>query len=87
MSGHNPHGHLGQQINQSWNHLQVPSYIPRHPQLAHMSNERPIRTPLSWPAPHSAEAMYGYMVAAAAAASSNHKPVFIKIILNINFIE
>lgn len=76
MSGHNPHGYLGQQINQTWNHLQVPAFIPRQPQLAHMSNERPIRTPLSWPTPaHSAE-LYGYMSAAAAAAS-NHKSVSI----------
>lgn len=79
MSGHNPHGRLGQP---SWNHLQVPSFIPRQPQLAHMSNERPIlgAPPLGWPPVHSAESIYGYMAAAAAAsaavaASANHKGV------------
>lgn len=83
MSGHNPHGRHGQPVNSSqWNHLQVPSYIPRQPQLAHMSNERSIRSPLAWhhTANNSAEALYGYMAAAAAAAaaaasSSNHKTV------------
>lgn len=71
MSGQNPHGRLGQPLNAAWNHLQVPSFIPRQPQLAHMSNERPLMgTPLGWPPVHSAEALYGYMAAAAASAAS-----------------
>lgn len=78
MSGHNPHGRLGQPMNPAWNHLQVPSFIPRQPQLAHMSNERGLMgaPPLGWPM-HSAETLYGYMAAAAAAsaASANHKAV------------
>lgn len=78
MSGHNPHGRVGHAVNSSqWNHLQVPPFISRQPQHAHMSNERPIRSPLAWhhSASSSAEALYGYMAAAAAAASSNHKSV------------
>uniref|UniRef100_A0A182RP37 PHD-type domain-containing protein n=1 Tax=Anopheles funestus TaxID=62324 RepID=A0A182RP37_ANOFN len=52
MSGHNPpHGRLGQP-NTTWNPLQVPSYVPRQPQLAHMSSERSMaRSPLTWPTP------------------------------------
>uniref|UniRef100_A0A182SPD2 PHD-type domain-containing protein n=1 Tax=Anopheles maculatus TaxID=74869 RepID=A0A182SPD2_9DIPT len=52
MSGHNPpHGRLGQP-NSTWNPLQVPSYVPRQPQLAHMSSERSMaRSPLTWPTP------------------------------------
>lgn len=83
MSGHNPHSRVSQPINStSWNHLQVPSYIPRQPQLAHMSSERPIRSsPLIWPNTPSnpADAYLNFMAlqAAAAAANSNHKNVFI----------
>lgn len=63
MAGHNPHGRLGQP-NPPWNHLQVPSYIPRQPQLAHMSNERPmVRSPLTWHTPHTDAALYNYMAA------------------------
>lgn len=67
MSGHNPHGRLGQP-NPPWNHLQVPSYIPRQPQLAHMSNEpRPLNvrsSPLAWHTPaHTEAALYNYMTA------------------------
>ncbi|EDX07609.1 GD11336 [Drosophila simulans] len=42
-NNNHPHsGHLSQAAqNASWNPLQIPSYIPRQPQLAHMSNERP----------------------------------------------
>lgn len=67
MSGHNnPHGRLGQP-NSTWNnHLQVPSYIPRQPQIAHMSNERP--SPMSWHTPTPPEALYSFMAA-------NHKNV------------
>lgn len=69
MSGHNPHSHLSQP-NSSWNPLQIPSYIPRQPQLAHMSNERPlVRSPLTWhaPAPPTPpEAFYSFL-------SANHK--------------
>uniref|UniRef100_A0A182WMH4 PHD-type domain-containing protein n=1 Tax=Anopheles minimus TaxID=112268 RepID=A0A182WMH4_9DIPT len=52
MSGHNPpHGRLGQP-NTTWNPLQVPSYVPRQPQLAHMSSERSMaRSPLTWATP------------------------------------
>lgn len=81
MSGNNPHGRLGQPLNSSWNHLQVPSFIPRPPQMAHMPNaERGMMgaPPLGWPPMHSAEALYGYMAAAAAASaasSANHKTV------------
>lgn len=83
MSGHNPHGRLGQP-NPPWNnHLQVPSYIPRQPQVAHMSNERPmVRSPLTWHTPtHNEAALYNYMAAA------THKTVLnrlfsISIILN-----
>ncbi|XP_055689788.1 uncharacterized protein CG5098 isoform X2 [Lutzomyia longipalpis] len=62
MSG--PHGRLGQPPNTSWNHLQVPSYIPRQPQLAHLSNERP----MTWhtPTPPPTDALYSFMAA-------NHK--------------
>ncbi|XP_050089967.1 uncharacterized protein CG5098 [Anopheles aquasalis] len=54
MSGHNPpHGRLGQP-NTTWNPLQVPSYVPRQPQLAHMSSERSMaRSPLTWHTPPS----------------------------------
>lgn len=72
MSGHNPHGRLGQPLNPSWNHLQVPSFIGRQPQLAHMSNERPLMGPLGWPPVHSAETLYaGYMAVAAAASAAS----------------
>ncbi|XP_070134266.1 uncharacterized protein CG5098 isoform X2 [Drosophila bipectinata] len=51
-NNNHPHpGHLSQAAqNPSWNPLQIPSYIPRQPQLAHMSNERPgmVRSPLAW---------------------------------------
>lgn len=82
MSGHNPHGRLGQP-NPPWNHLQVPSYIPRQPQLAHMSNERPmVRSPLTWHTPTHPEAqaaLYNYM----ASHTAPHKNViFIKYFLN-----
>ncbi|XP_052873642.1 uncharacterized protein CG5098 [Anopheles cruzii] len=52
MSGHNPpHGRLGQPST-TWNPLQVPSYVPRQPQLAHMSSERSMaRSPLTWHTP------------------------------------
>uniref|UniRef100_A0A182QWC5 PHD-type domain-containing protein n=1 Tax=Anopheles farauti TaxID=69004 RepID=A0A182QWC5_9DIPT len=52
MSGHNPpHGRLGQP-NTTWNPLQVPSFVPRQPQLAHMSSERSMaRSPLTWATP------------------------------------
>lgn len=81
MSGHNPHGRLGQPA--AWNPLQVPSFLPRQPQLAHMSNERSMlgAPPLGWPPLHPAETLYGYMAAAAAASaasaasSANHKAV------------
>lgn len=66
MSGQNPHGRLGQP-NSTWNnHLQVPSYIPRQPQIAHMSNERP--SPMSWHTPTPPETLYSFMAA-------NHKNV------------
>lgn len=90
MSGHNPHSRVGHAVNSSqWNHLQVPPFISRQPQHAHMSNERPIRSPLAWhhSAPSSAEALYGYMAAAAAAASSNHKSVCLLLILFFDFIN
>ena len=76
MSGHNPHGRLGQP-NPSWNHLQVPSFIPRQPQLAHMSNERPmVRSSLTWHTPtHTGAALYNYMAAA------THKTVRIFIMI------
>ncbi|EDW01449.1 uncharacterized protein CG5098 [Drosophila grimshawi] len=75
MSNNNhPHGHLSQAAqNPSWNPLQIPSYIPRQPQLAHMSNERPlVRSPLAWhasaqpPPPPPPDAIYNFM-------SANHK--------------
>lgn len=68
MSGHNPpHGRLGQP-NSTWNPLQVPSYIPRQPQLAHMSSERSMaRSPLTWHTPPShQDPLYNFMAA-------NHK--------------
>ncbi|XP_055611463.1 uncharacterized protein CG5098 [Uranotaenia lowii] len=68
MSGHNPpHGRLGQP-NSTWNPLQVPSYIPRQPQLAHMSSERSLaRSPLTWHTPPThQEQLYNFMTA-------NHK--------------
>lgn len=81
MSGHNQHSRVSQPVNSSsWNPLQVPSYIPRQPQLAHMSSERPIHsTSMIWPnaTPNPAD-FYNYMaLTAAAAANSNHKNVFI----------
>ncbi|XP_055918154.1 uncharacterized protein CG5098 isoform X2 [Eupeodes corollae] len=67
MSGNNPHGHLSQPQNSSWNPLQIPSYIPRQPQLAHMSNERPmVRSPLAWHNPTPPESLYNFI-------SANHK--------------
>uniref|UniRef100_A0A182K820 PHD-type domain-containing protein n=1 Tax=Anopheles christyi TaxID=43041 RepID=A0A182K820_9DIPT len=64
MSGHNPpHGRLGQP-NTTWSPLQVPSYVPRQPQLAHMSSERSMaRSPLTWPAPPTThqDKMYSLM--------------------------
>ncbi|KAH8397049.1 hypothetical protein KR215_008060 [Drosophila sulfurigaster] len=76
MSNNNhPHAHLSQAAaqNPSWNPLQIPSYIPRQPQLAHMSNERPmVRSPLAWhasaqpPPPPPPDAIYNFM-------SANHK--------------
>lgn len=81
MSGHNPHSRVSQPVNSSsWNHLQVPSYMPRQPQLAHMSSERTLRSsPLIWPNTNPADAFYNYMAltAAAAVANSNPKNVFI----------
>uniref|UniRef100_A0A1Q3EWS3 Putative transcription factor tcf20 n=1 Tax=Culex tarsalis TaxID=7177 RepID=A0A1Q3EWS3_CULTA len=68
MSGHNPpHGRLGQP-NSTWNPLQVPSYIPRQPQLAHMSSERSMaRSPLTWHTPpNHQDQLYNFM-------SANHK--------------
>ncbi|XP_020803332.1 uncharacterized protein CG5098 isoform X1 [Drosophila serrata] len=79
-NNNHPHpGHLSQAAqNPSWNPLQIPSYIPRQPQLAHMSNERPgmVRSPLAWhvsgsvssqpPPPPPPEAIYNFM-------SANHK--------------
>ncbi|XP_034654805.1 uncharacterized protein CG5098 isoform X1 [Drosophila subobscura] len=73
-NNNHPHGHLSQAAqNPSWNPLQIPSYIPRQPQLAHMSNERPmVRSPLAWHASVSAQpppppdALYNFM-------SANHK--------------
>lgn len=67
MSGHNPpHGRLGQP-NSTWNPLQVP-YIPRQPQLAHMSSERSMaRSPVTWHTPPThQEQLYNFMTA-------NHK--------------
>ncbi|XP_037946420.1 uncharacterized protein CG5098 isoform X2 [Teleopsis dalmanni] len=69
MSNNNPHGHITQPPqNPSWNPLQIPSYIPRQPQLAHMSNERPmVRSPLTWHAPAPPpDSIYNFM-------SANHK--------------
>ncbi|XP_018784394.1 PREDICTED: uncharacterized protein CG5098 isoform X2 [Bactrocera latifrons] len=69
MSNNNPHGHISQPTqNPSWNHLQIPSYIPRQPQLAHMSNERPmVRSPSAWHAPAPPpDSLYNFM-------SANHK--------------
>ncbi|KAH8308857.1 hypothetical protein KR059_002533 [Drosophila kikkawai] len=78
-NNNHPHpGHLSQAAqNPSWNPLQIPSYIPRQPQLAHMSNERPgmVRSPLAWhgsvsaqqpPPPPPPDAIYNFM-------SANHK--------------
>ncbi|XP_065074430.1 uncharacterized protein CG5098 [Ochlerotatus camptorhynchus] len=67
MSGHNPpHGRLGQP-NSTWNPLQVP-YIPRQPQLAHMSSERSMaRSPVTWHTPPThQDQLYNFMTA-------NHK--------------
>lgn len=79
MAGNNPHGRLGQP---SWDHLQVPPFMQRPPQLAHLPNERGagvMGVPLGWPPMHSAETLYGYMAAAAAASAAsnanNHKTV------------
>ncbi|EDW48399.1 GM21842 [Drosophila sechellia] len=77
-NNNHPHpGHLSQAAqNGSWNPLQIPSYIPRQPQLAHMSNERPgmVRSPLAWHVsgsvsaqpPPPPDAIYNFM-------SANHK--------------
>lgn len=67
MSGHNPpHGRLGQP-NSTWNPLQVP-FIPRQPQLAHMSSERSMaRSPVTWHTPPThQDQLYNFMTA-------NHK--------------
>lgn len=64
MSGHNPHGRLGQP-NASYNHLQVP-FIPRQPQLAHVHDSILRSSPLNW---HQADAAFlNYM-------STQHKTV------------
>lgn len=69
MSGHNPHGRLGQP-NASLNHLQVPSFIPRQPQLAHVHmNDSILRSsPLNW---HKQQDLFNYM----AVAATQHKTV------------
>ncbi|GAB0089871.1 hypothetical protein DMENIID0001_044890 [Sergentomyia squamirostris] len=64
MSG--PHSRLGQPPNtSSWNHLQVPSYIPRQPQLAHLSTDP---RPMTWhtPTPPPTDNLFNYM-------ATNHK--------------
>lgn len=80
MSGQKQHSRITQPINSSsWNHLQVPSYIPRQPQIAHVSNERSMRSSSRiWSNTSScpADAFYNYMaLTAAAAANSSHKNV------------
>lgn len=74
MSGHNPHGRLGQP-NASFNHLQVP-FIPRQPQLAHVHmNDSILRSsPLNW---HQSDAAFlNYM-------STQHKTVRVHLVINI----
>lgn len=71
MSGHNPHGRLGQPNMESWNHLQVPSFIPRQPQLAHVHiNDSMLRSsPLNWHTQPDTS-LYNYAMAA-----TQHKTV------------
>lgn len=86
MSGHNPHSRLSQPVNSSsWNHLQVP--YARQPQLAHMSNDRTLRSsPLIWPNTNPVDAFYNYMaLTAAAVTNSNPKNVFIFSFFSFSF--
>ncbi|CAG9824719.1 unnamed protein product [Phaedon cochleariae] len=63
MSGGPPHHPHNRQVpatnlpNSAWNHLQVPNYFPRQPQLAHMSNEHSILHQPTWHTPTTTEAM------------------------------
>ncbi|CAG9865261.1 unnamed protein product [Phyllotreta striolata] len=57
MSGgppHHPHNRQvpGTNINTVWNHrLQIPNFFPRHPQVAHMSNEHSLLHQPTWHTP------------------------------------
>ncbi|XP_057666666.1 uncharacterized protein CG5098 isoform X1 [Diorhabda carinulata] len=57
MSGGPPHHPHNRQIptsnlaNTAWNHLQVPNYFPRQPQVAHMSNEHSLLHQPTWHTP------------------------------------
>lgn len=61
MSGggppHQPHNRHVPPANSAWNHLQVPSYFPRQPQLAHMQAEHPLLHQPSWHTPTTTDAM------------------------------
>uniref|UniRef100_A0A6P7G1I5 Uncharacterized protein CG5098 isoform X1 n=1 Tax=Diabrotica virgifera virgifera TaxID=50390 RepID=A0A6P7G1I5_DIAVI len=65
MSGGPPHHPHNRQVpgsnlgNTAWNHLQVPNFFPRQPQLAHMSNEHSMLHQPTWHTP-TTEALKNY---------------------------
>ncbi|XP_066246526.1 uncharacterized protein CG5098 isoform X6 [Euwallacea similis] len=61
MSGggppHHPHSRHVPPSNSAWNHLQVPGFFPRQPQVAHMPSEHPLLHQPTWHTPTTTEAM------------------------------
>ncbi|XP_066151939.1 uncharacterized protein CG5098-like isoform X7 [Euwallacea fornicatus] len=61
MSGsgppHHPHSRHVPPSNSAWNHLQVPGFFPRQPQVAHMPSEHPLLHQPTWHTPTTTDAM------------------------------
>ncbi|XP_060522444.1 uncharacterized protein CG5098 [Cylas formicarius] len=61
MSGsgppHHPHNRQVPNANTAWNHLQVPNYYPRQPQVAHMSTDHSLLHQPTWHTPTTTDAM------------------------------
>ncbi|KAH1015683.1 hypothetical protein HUJ04_007029 [Dendroctonus ponderosae] len=60
MSGgppHHPHNRHVPPTNSAWNHLQVPTYFQRQPQVAHMQAEHTLIHQPTWHTPTTTEAM------------------------------
>ncbi|KAL1498194.1 hypothetical protein ABEB36_009031 [Hypothenemus hampei] len=60
MSGggppHHPHNrHVPPTANSAWNHLPVPGYFPRQPQLAHMQSDHSLLHQATWHTPTTTE--------------------------------